>query len=285
MLRLPLKLSGGIGDCLLDLSRVPIKAIGAAGVGFEFFYTQPDHPASEVVKDFLPFIRRGRVSSDSLPKNLNWHRLANYLGTLFHKTPLFFAPPIKGIEFKKSHHKRIRILIQTHLDGHHNLKCFSAKIWSIAKWVEYIHLLSKIPNVEVKIMEWDSEAVSELGDAMPDVPIVGPKKLHASIQEIANSDIVVSIDSWTKYVARWFNKKQVIVLPDLRNNYTPYFTTVTADEVVRRWFFGLHGKKNIKIIGAEKRDGIFHYTLDKMSNLEPDSLYEETSALAATLGK
>lgn len=276
MPRLPLKLAGGIGDCLLDISRVPIKAMGALGVGVEFYYTQPNHPASEVVKDFLPFILRGRVSSDPLPKNLNWHRLANYLGSVSKKSPLFFAPPIKEIESKKSLHKSIRILIQTHMDGHHNLKCFPAKVWSITKWVEYIHLISKIPNVEVKILEWDSEAVSEFGDALPNVPIIGPKKLHASIQEIANSDIVVSIDSWTKYVAQWFNKKQIIVLPDLRNNYTPYFSTVTADEVIRRWFFGISGRKNVKIIGAEKRGGVFQYTLDKISNLQPNYLYEET---------
>jgi hypothetical protein len=281
MPRLPLKLAGGIGDCLLDISRVPISAMGAVGVGVEFYYTQPDHPASQIVKDFLPFIRRGRVSSDPLPKNLNWHRLANYLGRIFHKSPLFFAPPIIGIESKKSLHTSIRILIQTHMDGHHNLKCFSAKVWAIKNWIEYIRLISKIPNVEVRILEWDPEAVTEFVRALPNTPIIGPKKLRESIQEVAHSDILVSIDSWTKYVARWFNKKQIIVLPDLRNNYTPHFSNITADEVIHRWFFGISGRKNIKIIGVEKKGGVFQYTLDKLSNLQPNYLYEETRVLAS----
>jgi hypothetical protein len=278
---IPLKISGGIGDCLLEISRFPIKILGSMGIGIEFYYTLPDHPASAIIKEFIPFIEKASVSLDSLPQNLNRHRLANLSGRIFQKTPIFFKPPLLGFEKQNPIQKNIKILIQTHMDGHHNLKCFSAKMWTIQKWIEYVHLTLQIPNAEVRILEWDAEAISEFRRDLPGIQIISPKDLHSSIREVHDSDVLVSVDSWTKYVARWFNKKQIIILPDLRNNYTPYFKTISADQVVRRWFFGIAGRTNVKIIGAEKSGGTFQYTLDQISNLQPDYLYEETKVIAS----
>jgi hypothetical protein len=131
----------------------------------------------------------------------------------------------------------------------------------------------------VDILEWNLDSASNLMAACSEVKNLASDTLLDNFRRILEADLVVSVDSWSKYVARWGNKKQVIIVPDLRQNYVPYFKTLTPDEVAKGWFFGLTNRCNIEIIGLEKRNHRFEYTLPSVSNLDPEYLFQRTVGL------
>jgi ADP-heptose:LPS heptosyltransferase len=132
---------------------------------------------------------------------------------------------------------------------------------------------------QVKIMEWDSEAKNLLLQSTSGVIDATGDGMADNCKTIRDCDLFVSVDSWTKYVANWFNTPQIIIVPDLRKNYTPVFSQLTATDIARGWFVGLLEKPSVKILGLEKRHSTYNYSLENINLLTPNALLNEAQAI------
>lgn len=271
-------LSGGIGDCLIGLSRFPIKILSSLGLRICIYYNSPNNPAAPKILPILKDLEWCSLATEApSPSDV---RLAKTLSRhFFSKQPFLFPPQIRNLEIPKPNSKCKKIIIQTHMDGHHGANHLTAKIGSAKMWAKYIHLLKNHGNYQVDILEWNLDSASNLMAACSEVKNLASDTLLDNFRRILEADLVVSVDSWSKYVARWGNKKQVIIVPDLRQNYVPYFKTLTPDEVAKGWFFGLTNRNNINIIGLEKRNQRFEYTLPSVSILDAEYLFQRTIGL------
>ncbi len=277
-LKIPIILGGGIGDCLIGLGRVPIKILSSLGFRTCIYYNSPNNPAAPKILPLLKEIQGCSLESQ-VPSSYDV-RCANILyHRLFSKLPFIFSPQINGLEIPKPNSKCKKITIQTHMDGHHGANHLTSKIGSVEMWAKYIQLLKNHGDYQVDFLEWNMNAASNLTAACPGVRNLAGDGLLDNFRRILEADLVVSVDSWSKYVARWGNKKQVIIVPDLRQNYVPYFKTLTPDEVAKWWFFGLTNRDNINIIGLEKRNHRFDYTLPSVSSLDAEYLFQRTIRL------
>ena len=277
-MKIPRILSGGIGDCLIGLSRVPIKILSSLGFRISIYYNSPNNPAASKILPVLKDVRWCSLASEApSPSDVCFAKILSR--HFFSKQPFLFPPHIRNLEIPKPNSKCKKIIIQTHMDGHHGANHLTAKIGSPEMWANYIHLLKKHDDYHVDILEWNMDSASNLMAACSGVGNLASDTLLDNFRRILEADLVVSVDSWSKYVARWGNKKQVIIVPDLRQNYVPYFKTLTPDEVAKGWFFGLTNRNNINIIGLEKRNQRFEYTLPSVSNLDAEYLFQRTIGL------
>jgi len=276
--RIPIIVGGGIGDCLIGLSRVPIKILSSLGFRIFIYYNSPNNPAAKKILPLLKEIQWASFKPES-PSHSD-ARFAKILSRhFFNKLPFLFPPHIRNLEIPKPKSECKKIIIQTHMDGHHGANHLTAKIGSPEMWANYIHLLKSHSDYQVDILEWNMDSASNLMAACPRVRNFAEDALLDNFRRILEADLVVSVDSWSKYVARWGNKKQVIIVPDLRQNYVPYFKTLTPDEVAKGWFFGLTNRFNIEIIGLEKRNHRFEYTLPSVLSLDAECLFQRTVGL------
>lgn len=102
-------------------------------------------------------------------------------------------------------------------------------------------------------------------------PWLHDARLSSDIELFANItsyDMILSIDSWTKYVAAWYNVPQVIIVPDLRRNYCG-FQNISAKQFVSWWLHGIWAKQNTMIIGINESNGLFNYSLNCLDELSP----------------
>jgi hypothetical protein len=141
-----------------------------------------------------------------------------------------------------------------------------AKKWSVSRWCELAVSLRN-NGWTVELLEWDTDALSAVMRMCPFVRDARKATLLETIQSMREMQCVVSVDSWTKYVAGWCKIPQVVIVPDLRKGYTPFFRSITADEVAKRWFRGLTVSPTTVLLGLEKRGGVFEYTLPSMESL------------------
>lgn len=300
-MKLPIILSDGIGDSLLLLSFVPHHFLSRFGIRFNVFYNSPTDSnkqyilAKKVIKDLVDSIphfyfqetmptnlekkifqvmirtlrRRVIYEASSAPKSIYaslWLQCQRLLGI-----KSLYKTTIKFNLNKKITNKQpdvIRVLIQTHMDTDFaNFKNYGA-----GNWLETIQLLrSKNAGhlVEFWILEYNSEAVAYLNKNDPDLYVLN--EICTSFPEIIASfaffDVLVAVDSWSKYVAKWYEVNSIILVPSQfgkghTNNWSP--TWLLA------WFFnGLYGDKNFDLIGLELNNGIPEYTLDSLTDLSP----------------
>jgi len=276
--RFPITCSGGIGDTLLALASVPIAAWGRCGVRFNIFHEQRDHPAWNIVRGFADSLQYCRVLDRS--PTLTECRMRNAWQRMTRHWQSLYAPPIpaaKGREVKVSGERRI--LLQSHLDGHHGHTAVLAKKWPVDRWCDLCDALHR-SGWTVELLEWDVESFTAISRSCPFVADARRPSLLETIQNMRGLDCVVSVDSWTKYVAGWWCIPQVVIVPDLRRRYTPLFETLTADEVARGWFRGLLFSPATRLIGLEKKKEVFEYTLPSIEMLPAQDVAKAAQAVA-----
>jgi ADP-heptose:LPS heptosyltransferase len=270
VIKLPIICTGGIGDCLLTLGRIPIHFLGILGFRFQLFYKDKEHPARKILTPFFKNIKyvhyaQGSPSDGQLRVFQKMMSLSQYYKIIW-RVPIREHAPIN-----RSKKSSKTILIQTHLDG------APAKIWNIANWISLISKLNGL-GYDVSIMEWDADSRAKIIDQCPFVNDVGDGNLMDLCIGISRFDLVVSIDSWTKYPAEWYKIKQIVVVPNLNNGY-PNFATITADWIARWWFHGLMNNLRVKILGLELFENKYEYTLPSLDTLSVDALLLEIQKL------
>jgi len=269
MISIPIVTSGGIGDVLQAISCYPLKVLLRFGVRPKFFYLTPEHPAKPIVYNFVNEIKN--LSIEDKPSR-NELYFSKKLYSLFARSKTIYAPPF----VKKNPHSKtqkvhdFKILLHTHLDGHHGWKGASAKLWTVQSWVELAEKIS-VGTKNIGILEWDDVSREELLKRIPNAVDARGANLMETIFNISTYSSVVSIDSWTKYVAAWFSIKQTIIVPDLRTGYCG-FESYSADQVANIWFRGLINSGNVNLIGLEKIGKSYEYTLPSLQNIDIDSL-------------
>jgi hypothetical protein len=275
---------GGIGDTLRNLSVFPHQYIYdkwrirtktfykhwkltgehqyASPPGTEFFHAMTDR--------FPSLCWGGETTSHhGMPAICN--RLVREVIKLANKgEPFFFElrPTLSLSEsaaLPKWENKPV-IGIQTHLLG------TKTKEWGIPNWRLFLQmLLQQYPSAQLVLIE-PSDAVADLIVA-PNITTTTHLNLYQLIHLFKSFDLVVSVDSWAKYVAAWNKTPQVIVVPDQRSQYP----SLTADELLGLQFFGIFGKERNRTIGLERTaSGRGLLTLDKMAELSPENLLRET---------
>ena len=265
MLRFPVICSGGIGDTLIKLAAVPIAAWGRLGVRFNLFYSERGHPAWKVLEGFLASLEYCRLVAR--PPSLTEMRIRNLWKRVLPYSSVLYAPPIPQREVSDSHPASAkRILLQSHLDGHHGHTSVWAKKWPVNRWCELAKSLHR-DGWAVELLEWDPPSFEAIVRACPFIQDARRRTLLETVQRMRAASCVVSVDSWTKYVAGWWKIPQVVIVADLRKGYTPDFQNMTADQVARGWFRGLTGSPTTRLLGLEKKRNGFEYTLPSLELL------------------
>lgn len=265
---------------MLVLGRVPIERLGAFGVRFNLFYETPGNAAVGILAPFFRRIRRVRVLDR--PPTRTEKFVFQKMMSVSQRVARIWPVPFDGMGDDKWARNNPptgswtgpRVLLQTHLDGHHGWKGATAKIWQVENWISVIRSLHEA-DYGVAVMEWDAEALMQIKSKCPYVIDASKGDLCELSAQIGQYDCVVSVDSWVKYAAAWQRRRQVILVPDLRNGYTPDFAKINADWIAAWWFHGLMNDPNVKVIGLEKKGDKFEFTLAKLADLAPQELVQE----------
>jgi hypothetical protein len=263
MIRLPILCCNGIGDSFLVLGRVPIGVLGKFGFRFNIFYTTPEHPARQILEPFF----RGIRYCDYIKREPSAREKAIFskMMSLSMRTDKIWGPPFELSLRQKPKCSGKKILLHTHLDGHHGWKGATAKMWPIENWVE---LCCKLHDEgwEVTILEWDEDAIRELQLECPFLKDGRREGLLDTVKSFEEYDFLFSIDSWSKYVAVWAGFKQVVALSDLRSGYSG-FETISPKQVARWWFHGVLNHPKVMVLGLEERRSVYSYTYSQISEM------------------
>jgi len=275
---LPVICQQGIGDTFLILSRVPIRLLGKFGMRFNVFYTSVSHPALQAIVPFLENISYCTLLSRQ-PTSRELF-LFSKLMSLSLRTNMLWTPPI-DLHAKASKNGlnsgQKKILLHSHLDGHHGRKGINAKIWPISNWISLCSALHSL-NYEVALLEYDAFSYDRIKIACPFVTDGIKASLHETVVSMAEYDLVFSIDSWTKYAAFWHKLPQVVVVPDLSVGFCG-FEHLTADWVAKWWFQGIITDRNSKVIGLSKSENSYIYSLGNINNLTVDVAIDQIQHL------
>jgi hypothetical protein len=265
----------GIGDSFLLLGRVPIKFLGMLGFRFSLFYTSKENPARKILEPFFREIRYCEFTEREPTAREKW--LFGKMMSLSMRTTKIWRPPFR-VDFCQNIPKGgpKTILLHTHLDGHHGWKGATAKIWPLENWAELCNRLHT-KKWEISVLEWDESARAELFSKCPYLIDGRKKDLLETVASFREYDFLFSIDSWSKYVAVWFDMKQLVGAADVRKGY-PGNETTTADRLAKWWFHGIIGHRNAEVIGLEKKEkNSFIYTLDKIADMDLDLVARKIS--------
>lgn len=266
-MRIPLLCSNGIGDSFLILGRVPIGTLGKLGFRFKIFYTTLDHPARKILEPFFREIRYCEYTEKEPSAYEKW--FFSKMLSLSMRMRKIWCPPFDQSAKYKSKGSGKKILLHTHLDGHHGWKGATAKMWPIENWVELSCKLHG-DGWEVSILEWDEDAIRKLQIECPFLKDGRRGALVDTVKSFAEYDFLFSIDSWSKYVGVWAGMKQVVAIADLRSGYTG-FESISPAQVARWWFHGVIENSKVKVLGLEKIERKdYVYTLSTMADMSVD---------------
>jgi hypothetical protein len=246
------------------LGRVPIAILGKLGFRFSIFYTTAEHPARKILEPFFKGIRYCEYKGAEPTSLQKW--VFSKMKSLSMRTRKIWKPPFDSLaKIKGSSYKLKKILLHTHLDGHHGWKGATAKMWPIENWIELCRKLH-VDGWEISVLEWDESAWSELQNACGFLRDGRRRDLLATVHSFEEYDFLFSIDSWSKYVAVWAGLKQVVALSDLRSGYTG-FETISPKQVARWWFHGVLNHPKVRVLGLEERWGVYSYTYSQISEM------------------
>ena len=267
MFRFPIICGGGIGDSLLKIAAVPVERWGRLGLRFNIFYDTKDHPAGIILKDLFENINYCQFVQRK-PNKIEY-RIRNIWSKHIIKTSKIFAPPINLLEdaLPNLKAKAPRLLVQSHLDGHHGWKGATAKMWSVERWCEFCKSIHN-RGWDVAVLEWNPESLAALQKSCPFIQDARKSNFSETICSFRNYQCMVSVDSWSKYVAAWWKIPQVVIVPNLRIGYTPDFERISAEQIATQWFRGLTDAPNIRLVGLERIDGHFNFTLPSIHHLD-----------------
>ena len=267
---------GGWGDVLREISLLPlIRFPGLLGVR----HLPPERagvrvdagvPSMEAVRDLLdrcPGIHwEGEMSASRCQKYLV--RGLRAAIEPFHPglfDPGFAWRPEDAVPLEPA---RKQIVIQTHLDG------LPTKCWAVENWRAVIkELRDRHPDACIHVLDPGGSPLSGEGIVVQD-QLTFPQ----AIRLVEQCALLISVDSWSKYVAGWKNITQLVIVPD----QTPDYPQLTASTVWRHSFHGLHKNKNLKLLGlAPESAKRARYTFGAMSDLHPQDVLRNLPTLPA----
>lgn len=275
---------GGIGDTLRNLALVPHEALyNIFGIRCRVVYRhwketgallEAEPPEPEFFKtliDRVPsLVWEGEYGEHKgYSRILNWviRKLAKFTHGL--KTP-YFPFIIELTDEEKTvlpewNPAAPLIGIQTHLSG------MKTKRWAIENWQTVINgLLEEQPHLRIVLIDANPQ-VQELC-IHPQISHTCGWNIAQSIALVSRLNYLISIDSWTKYVAAWSRVPQLIIVPDQRDDYP----SLTAEKLVSCEFDGIINNENNTIIGLLKTHFGSELTLPSMEDLSPEYLLERT---------
>lgn len=248
---LKLQTWGGIGDILRELSLLPLARLHERfGIRFEVcqrpasageYHPDAECPEAQLVEELvarLPQCRWGGV-----------RRISRYdKGAIRFLRRVLELPPIRAKLFNPDFRWRDEdslpqafrlseknLVVQTHLRG------LPSKRWPIERWQRaLIGIRDAFPNIHVHVLDTEGSPLSLEG-----VTVHDRLSIPQAIRLTGLADWVVSIDSWTKYVAAWHRTPQVIIVPDQRGDYSQ----LQPDHVWRHSFRGLQFLPEIFLLG------------------------------------
>jgi ADP-heptose:LPS heptosyltransferase len=159
---------------------------------------------------------------------------------------------------------RLRVAVQTHLSG------MKTKQWGVANWSRYLAaLLEAEPEIEIFLFDGD-ERVQEL---CLDERIRSTSRyaIAQSIVFLQSCDLLISIDSWTKYIAAAHRIPQVLVVPDQRTEYPQ----LTPEKLLGVELAGIYGRADTDALGISSGPPP-QLTLASIDQLTPDELLVAT---------
>jgi ADP-heptose:LPS heptosyltransferase len=128
--------------------------------------------------------------------------------------------------------------LQTHLHG------MLTKRWAAENWRAVLErLLAAYPASHLSLLDTAPEVEALCFD--PRIRHTRGLNIAQSIALCGRCDLLVSIDSWTKYVGATLRVPQVIIVPDQRAEYPG----LTAEKLVREEFAGIYGMAQNTILG------------------------------------
>jgi hypothetical protein len=268
MIPLPIICSNGIGDSFLVLGRVPIAILGKLGFRFSIFYTTAEHPARKTLEPFFRGIRYCEYKGAEPTSLQKW--FFSKMMSLSMRTSKIWKPPFDSpARINGSSDKFKRILLHTHLDGHHGWKGATAKMWPMERWVELCNILHS-DGWKIALLEWDENARSRLLAECPFLSDGRRLDLLQTVLSFDEYDFVFSIDSWSKYAAAWFDLQQVVAIANLQKGYVG-FDKVSPERIAKWWFHGLMGNPKVKVLGLENRGNDYFYTYCQISEMGVNS--------------
>lgn len=157
-------------------------------------------------------------------------------------------------------------VLQTHLTG------LPSKRWEPKNWSEVIRgIQNRFPDVQVHVLDPSGQEL-----ATASVVVHDQLTMAQAIRMVSQADRLISVDSWSKYVAAWSRIPQLIVVPD----QTPDYPQLTANAVWRYSFRGLHAGKEICLLGLKPRNtSCADYSFGSMENLVPTEMMEAISKM------
>jgi hypothetical protein len=277
---------GGIGDTLRNLSIFPHEAIhrrtGIRTVALykhwrltgEHQYTNPpDTDLFQGLADRIPSLRWGGETIGHKGPGALANRLVREVVKLGHggAPPLYPLHPQLTPEEKAAlpDLKGRRVIgVQPHVTGTYTKK------WGVENWRRFLALLAQsYPDAAIVILETSREgrdlALSERFLTTDHL------NLFQLIELIRGFGLMISIDSWPKYVAGWNEIPQVVIVPD----QTPQYPILTPDHLFGLQFASLAAHPRNRFVGLERHaSGRGVYTLAKMSDLAPETLHRQVTA-------
>jgi hypothetical protein len=278
--------SGGIGDGLRNLCLVPHEAIHRGlGLRCQVVFFQIELMEGDVARPGASLLHANFPSMDLFQDLVSRCASLRWAGQMFRVGPGIFANRALREAIKLTHGGQPRyfpftpalneaelaalpipgerplIGLQTHLAG------MRTKQWGLENWRAFLaRLRGALPQAHFILFDSDS-AVEQL--VVPGfISTTRGFNIAQSMRLIPRLDLLVSIDSWTKYIAAAHRVPQIVIVPDQRAEYPDF----GPEGFVARPFAGLLRDPLITVIGL--REDPPALTLPSMAALDADVLLD-----------
>jgi hypothetical protein len=158
----------------------------------------------------------------------------------------------------------LSIGIQTHLMG------MKTKRWGTANWRRVLELiLNEYPVSQIHLLDTAPEVETLCFD--PRIRSTRGMNIAQSMVLCQQLDLLVSVESWAKYIAATYRIPQVLIVPDMRSEYGGS----TADRLSKVEYIGILGRPENRWIGLGGTPGKRTLTLANIGDLTPEALFAE----------
>ncbi|MGB8355220.1 MAG: hypothetical protein WCD79_15080 [Chthoniobacteraceae bacterium] len=270
---------GGIGDTLRNIGLVPHQYL------FQKFgircrvVRRPQQPGErdcppvpifqELVERSPTLLWTGAMDNPPRHQRIGNRAVREIVKLLHHNTPQYFPFNFQLTEpecaMLPARPPGFQIGIQTHLSG------VPSKEWGIANWQTYLRiLLAESPGIFIVLIDHE-ERVGELCFD-PRISSTRGLNIAQSIAVAEQVNLMVSIDSWSKYVAASRKIPQLVIVPSQSEYHNP-------EGLAREWFEGIFNQPSNTLIGLTGTLQHPRTTLDRIEDLSPQSLAHQTLPL------
>jgi len=279
---------GGIGDTLRNIGLVPhqflFRKFGMRCRVIRLHpkptrpLEHPDPPAlffQKLVERCPSLVWAGEIDEPKRYGRIVTRAIREAAKLLNHNTPRYFPLGFPLTEPEREALPKLApgfvVGVQTHLSG------MNTKQWGIANWQSYLSILLEADDLSIVLIDNDARVEQLCCDAR--IRSASGLNIFQSIALVEQSNLLVSIDSWSKYVAASQKIPQLIIAPDQRSEYPE----LSADYLAKNSFEGIFNQPQNSVIGLSGTFQQPQLTLDRMSDLSPRDLAQKTLAMIRRL--